>query len=146
MSVFLSSAAQDKKLKEIVDDMLADLAGAFVPETVNFDALLERMFNLVAEEAPSEDVAAVIGPTAPKIAEHIRSLKSREAIAAYINLLAAIVTLIAACASQHDEPAGTTQQIVVNTNTTNVANENASPPPAVPPPTSEPEPHIKPDS
>jgi hypothetical protein len=133
MSVFLSSAAQDKKLKEIVDDMLADLAGAFVPETVSFDALLERIFNLVAEEAPSEDVAAVIGPTAPKIAEHIRSLKSREAIAAYINLLAAIVTLIAACASQHDEPAGTTQQIVVNTNTTNVANENASPPPAVPP-------------
>ena len=73
MSVFISSAAQDKKLKEIVDDMLADLAGAFVPETVNFDALLERMFNLVAEEAPSEDVAAVIGPTAPKIAEHVRS-------------------------------------------------------------------------
>ena len=53
----------------------------------------------------------------------MRSLKSPEAVAAYINLLAAIVTLIAACASQHDEPAGTTQQIVVNTNTTNVTNE-----------------------
>jgi hypothetical protein len=55
----------------------------------------------------------------------MRSLKSPEAVAAYINLLAAIVTLIAACASQHDEPAGKTQQIVVNTNTTNVTNEPA---------------------
>lgn len=87
------------------------------------------------EYGSPEKLAEATEPTAPKVAEHVRSLKSPEAVTAYINLLIAVISLMLQLSNvfHHPPPPGTTQQITININVTNApVSVNVTNPPPLP--------------
>jgi hypothetical protein len=134
ISVLLPATFGGVDLDEILSNLLDQLAGHIAPPQEELDALMNKLIEWASGEhvGTPDELAAAIEPTAPNVAEKVRSLKNPEAVLAYINILTAIMQLILLFSNtlHHPPPPGTTQQIVFNIQTTNVTN---LPPPPAPP-------------
>lgn len=113
----------------VFDQMIDDFARDVPPEelTKSMEAFLDLLIDIASIESQPEELAQAIEPSAPKVADRVRSLNSPEAIAAYINLLIAVLTFMLFVGKTfHRPPApGVTQQITINI--TNVNNPPSQP-------------------
>jgi hypothetical protein len=131
-------------LKDLMPPVSALNFEALMPPDSALSAMVEEALGNVIRDLPRykspEQFGAAVRQTAPKIAEQVRSLRGRDAIIAYLNLLGVVVNLLVAFIQlamvfhESPSPAGTT--IVINNETTTVINL----PPALPAPTSAPAP------
>jgi hypothetical protein len=135
VSIVVPAPTATAQMDDIFDMIIDQFAGG-TPSDEKIDSLLTRLLDTLAGDLEQpEKLAEAIEPTAPKIAERVRSLTNPEAVTAYINLLIAVINLILLLSNtfHHPPPAGGTQQIIFNiTNNTSIINPPAAPP--TPPP------------
>lgn len=92
------------------------------------DLLGGRFWHVEIGANAGAELAALMAPTAPEIAEHFRSLKSPEAVLVYVDILIGLLQLLVALiALPDDPPAPQGPQISINIDTTHITNAPAAP-------------------
>ncbi|OBH12088.1 hypothetical protein [Mycobacterium sp. E1747] len=124
VSAALPAAETETIMSALFDQLIDKFEAGHTADSQEVDALLDAVLYVLQNsedyESP-EKLAEAIEQTAPKVAQHIRSLQSPDAIAAYINLLTAIIVWMTQLSNalHNPPPPGQTQQVTVNVNVTN---------------------------
>jgi hypothetical protein len=115
--------------EQIFDFIIDQFAGDVQPSDEYVDALIDVLMNqILTEEMSPAEAADILEPTSPKIAAQVRSLKSPEAVVAYINVVVAILQLILAMMNLANQPTrATPQQIVINIQNSTTVNMSTPP-------------------